>query len=132
MPQELNQRVVSLDAFRGFVMFSMLLGTMGLKEVADFPGAGFLFTQLSHADWYGFHFEDVILPAFLFVIGAAMAMATTVLAIVVGLFFLYSVPSESLHETVFERSITGRCTRPLIEHYRERMASRAELEFPER
>ena len=60
-----------------------------------------------------------------------LAIATTVLAIVVGLFFLYSVPSESLHEIVFERSITGRCTKPLIEHYRERMAARVELDFPE-
>lgn len=65
------------------------------------------------------------------IVGAAMAIATTVLAIVVGLFFLYSVPSESLHEIVFERSITGRCTKPLIEHYRERMAERVELDFPE-
>lgn len=65
------------------------------------------------------------------IIGAAMAMATTVLAIVVALFFLYAVPSEGLHEAVFERSITGRCTLPLIEHYRERMASRVDLEFPE-
>ena len=47
------------------------------------------------------------------IVGAAMAIATTVLAI------------------VFERSITGRCTKPLIEHYRERMAARVELDFPE-
>ena len=64
------------------------------------------------------------------IIGAAMAIATTVLAIVVALFFLYAVPNSSLHETVFERSVTGRCTRPLIEHYRERMAARDALEIP--
>ena len=64
------------------------------------------------------------------IIGAAMAMATTVLAIVVALFFLYSVPSAGFHETVFEKSVTGRCTKPLIEHFRKRMASRVEPDFP--
>lgn len=64
------------------------------------------------------------------IIGAAMAMATTVLAIVVALFFLYSVPGEGFHETVFEKSVTGRCAKPLIEHFRERMAARKEMDFP--
>lgn len=65
------------------------------------------------------------------IVGAGMAIATTVLAIVVGLFFLYAVPNENLREVVFERSVTGRCTKPLIEHFRARMAERVELGFTE-
>ena len=68
-------RVASLDAFRGFIMFSMLLGTMGLDKVLNNPIAKFLHTQLSHADWEGFHFEDLILPAFLFIIGVSMGLS---------------------------------------------------------
>ncbi len=44
-------------------MLSMLLGTLGLEKLADRPVAGFFTTQLSHAPWVGFHFEDLILPS---------------------------------------------------------------------
>ncbi len=72
---EATARVASLDAFRGFIMFSMLLGTFGLEHVADNPVARFFHIQLSHADWVGFHFEDLILPAFLFIIGISMGLS---------------------------------------------------------
>ena len=72
---DLSKRVVSLDVFRGFVMFSMLMGTLGLKELSHLPVIGFIYTQLTHAPWRGFHFEDVILPWFLFIIGVAMALS---------------------------------------------------------
>ncbi|MHB9027953.1 MAG: acyltransferase family protein [Candidatus Latescibacterota bacterium] len=72
---ESTTRVASLDAFRGFIMFSMLLGTFGLEKVSGNPVIGFLHTQLSHADWVGFHFEDLILPAFLFIIGISMGLS---------------------------------------------------------
>jgi predicted acyltransferase len=68
-------RVASLDAFRGFIMFSMLIGTFGLEKVTYAPVAGLLHTQLTHADWVGFHFEDLILPAFLFIIGVSMELS---------------------------------------------------------
>jgi predicted acyltransferase len=70
-----SRRVLSLDAFRGLVMLSMLLGTMGLEKLAGRPVLGFIFTQLNHASWVGFHFEDLILPAFLFIIGVSMAIS---------------------------------------------------------
>ena len=56
-------------------MLSMLLGTLGLEKLADRPLPGFFATQLSHAPWVGFHFEDLILPAFLFIIGVSMAVS---------------------------------------------------------
>lgn len=71
----LKKRVVSVDMFRGFIMFSMLLGTFGLKELSHYPVTGLIYSQLTHASWQGFHFEDVILPTFLFIIGVAMALS---------------------------------------------------------
>ena len=70
-----GKRVRSLDAFRGFVMFSMLIHTFGLKELSDRPVVGFIYNQLTHAPWRGFHFEDLILPWFLFIIGVAMSLS---------------------------------------------------------
>jgi len=72
---DLDRRVLSLDAFRGFVMLSMLLGSLGLEKLAGLPVVGFIYSQLNHAPWVGFHFEDLILPAFLFIIGVAMAVS---------------------------------------------------------
>ena len=72
---DLDRRVLSLDAFRGFVMLSMLLGNLGLEKLAGRPVAGFLYAQLNHVPWVGFHFEDLILPAFLFIIGVSMAIS---------------------------------------------------------
>lgn len=74
-PPGLAQRITSLDAFRGFVMLSMLLGTLGLEKLSGTPVLGFLYTQLNHVPWVGFHFEDLILPAFLFIIGVSMAIS---------------------------------------------------------
>lgn len=71
----LTGRVASLDAYRGCIMLSMLLGTFGLEKVSYAPVAEFIHNQLTHADWVGFHFEDVILPSFLFVIGIAMELS---------------------------------------------------------
>ncbi len=76
LQQGFNKRIVSIDVFRGFIMFSMLLGTFGLKELAHYPITGLIYNQLTHASWRGFHFEDVILPSFLFIIGVAMSLST--------------------------------------------------------
>jgi predicted acyltransferase len=74
-PSSFDRRLVSLDAFRGFVMLSMLLGNLGLEKLAGLPVTGFLYAQLNHVPWVGFHFEDLILPAFLFIIGISMAIS---------------------------------------------------------
>ncbi|MBN1293758.1 MAG: hypothetical protein JXB48_18090 [Candidatus Latescibacteria bacterium] len=68
-------RIRSVDAFRGFIMFSMLLHTFGLKDVSQVSVVGFIYNQLNHVPWIGFHFEDIILPAFLFIIGVAMGLS---------------------------------------------------------
>ncbi|MFC1608449.1 acyltransferase family protein [Candidatus Latescibacterota bacterium] len=70
-----NRRIASLDAFRGFIMFSMLLHTFGLSKLSHVPVVGFIYSQLRHVPWVGFHFEDIILPSFLFIIGVSMELS---------------------------------------------------------
>ena len=71
----IRKRVRSIDAFRGFVMMAMLMGTFGLNELSGHPVCGFFYRQLNHAPWRGFTFEDIILPWFLCIIGVAMAFS---------------------------------------------------------
>lgn len=74
------QRLVSLDALRGFDMCWILgLGTVVqvlLNRLS--PGALLtesITTQLEHVDWEGFRFYDLIFPLFLFIAGVSMAIA---------------------------------------------------------
>lgn len=68
-------RLVSLDALRGFDMFWIIGGGtvfVRLFELFDNPVTRVLKNQLEHAYWHGFHFEDLIFPLFLFIVGASM------------------------------------------------------------
>jgi predicted acyltransferase len=75
-----SQRLVSLDALRGFDM-CWILGLGGvlqalLNRLA--PGSSVtttISTQLEHVDWAGFRFYDMIFPLFLFIAGVSMAIA---------------------------------------------------------
>jgi predicted acyltransferase len=70
-----NGRVLSIDALRGFDMFWIIGGGTlleSLVEVWDNPLTRGLHTQLSHVEWQGFHFEDLIFPLFVFVVGAVL------------------------------------------------------------
>lgn len=74
------QRLVSLDALRGFDMCWILGmgGALGavLKQMA--PNSALtsaVTTQLEHVDWAGFRFYDLIFPLFLFIAGVSMAIA---------------------------------------------------------
>ncbi|MHC4395549.1 MAG: acyltransferase family protein [Planctomycetota bacterium] len=71
----IGKRICSVDAFRGFIMMAMLMGTFGLKELSQHPVWGFFYRQLNHAPWRGFTFEDIILPLFLWIIGVAMSLS---------------------------------------------------------
>jgi predicted acyltransferase len=68
------QRLLSLDALRGFDMFWIL----GAEELAGVlqqsyrgPVTSFIGTQLQHVHWAGLHFEDIIFPLFVFIVGVA-------------------------------------------------------------
>ena len=71
-----TDRVVSVDALRGFDMFWIMGGDIGfqaLDNVFHNRFSAFLKVQFDHAEWFGFHFEDIIMPLFLFLVGISMA-----------------------------------------------------------
>jgi heparan-alpha-glucosaminide N-acetyltransferase len=72
-------RILSLDAFRGFVMFLMLAEAMHLMNVRRaFPGNWFwelVAFNTTHVPWQGSSLHDLIQPAFSFLVGAAMAFS---------------------------------------------------------
>lgn len=69
-----HQRLLSLDALRGFDMF-WILGAdalvRALDRMSENPLTRLLGTQLSHVDWAGFHFYDLIFPLFVFIAGVS-------------------------------------------------------------
>jgi len=68
-------RVRSIDALRGFDMFWLIGGqelVLILSALFIKPLHAVLKVQLDHAAWEGFTAEDLIMPLFLFLVGAAM------------------------------------------------------------
>lgn len=58
-----KQRLTSLDALRGFVMFWIIGGDAlvhSLARVTDNKIIGWMSAQLIHVSWNGFHFYDLI------------------------------------------------------------------------
>ena len=74
------QRLMSLDALRGFDMF-WILGAdslvYALHEMSQTAPTKFLATQLDHAEWAGFHFYDLIFPLFVFMMGVSTVFSLT-------------------------------------------------------
>ncbi len=71
-------RVVSIDVLRGFDMFWIIGGGTffgSVFKLIDSPIARTLERQLHHAAWHGFHFEDLIFPLFLFIVGLSLPFA---------------------------------------------------------
>ena len=65
-----NERLKSLDAFRGFTIAAMIL--------VNFPGSwSHIYSPLKHAEWHGLTPTDLIFPFFLFVVGTSIALAYT-------------------------------------------------------
>ena len=85
-----NQRLVSLDAYRGFVMLAMASGGLAIASVVHnspeildkYDGTQWesswktlwqtLSYQLSHVEWTGAGFWDLIQPSFMFMVGVSM------------------------------------------------------------
>lgn len=69
-----GSRLYSLDALRGFDMF-WIMGAEeifhSLAKITGFPLWVSMAQQLTHPDWNGFHFYDLIFPLFLFLAGVA-------------------------------------------------------------
>ncbi len=73
-------RLVSLDALRGFDMFWIV----GAEEVVhaltglnDAPWAKIITEQLSHKAWQGFAFYDLIFPLFVFIVGISLVFSVS-------------------------------------------------------
>jgi heparan-alpha-glucosaminide N-acetyltransferase len=75
-----SQRLTSLDAYRGLVMFLMMAEVLRLAEVASrVPGSGFwsfLAFHQTHAPWAGCSLHDLIQPSFSFMVGVAVPFST--------------------------------------------------------
>src|SRR5438132_6681561 len=70
-------RLVSLDAYRGFIMLVMASGGLAIAQVAkdhfpDHPLWQFLAYQFDHVAWGGCAFWDLIQPSFMFMVGVAI------------------------------------------------------------
>jgi predicted acyltransferase len=70
-----TERLLSIDALRGFDMFWIVGGDVLLKALAHWSGwtvKDQIEDQLEHVEWAGFHFEDLIFPLFLFLVGVVL------------------------------------------------------------
>jgi predicted acyltransferase len=70
-------RLVSLDAYRGFVMLLMASSGLGIahfvnKHQISSPVWQFLASQTDHVQWRGCCLWDLIQPSFTFIVGVAM------------------------------------------------------------
>ena len=86
-----TQRLISLDALRGF--------TIAVMIVVNYPGSeDFVFFTLRHTVWNGLSFTDQVAPFFLFIVGVSIALA-------------YSrklqdgTPKPALYKKIFLRSL---------------------------
>lgn len=74
----LPQRLLSLDALRGFDMFWIVGAEEIVHALHKASGGGivnFFATQLSHKDWEGVAFYDLIFPLFVFIAGVSMVFS---------------------------------------------------------
>jgi len=73
-PEPQAKRIVALDAYRGFIMF-LLVGSACFEtvKVPDRPLYRAIASQFGHRPWGGADLYDLIMPAFLFMVGVAMS-----------------------------------------------------------
>jgi len=68
-------RLMSMDAYRGFVMFLMVAEVLHLSRVAAAHPNWFwqfLAKHQTHVEWYGCSLHDLIQPSFSFLVGVAL------------------------------------------------------------
>src|ERR1044072_2398570 len=74
-PAASSTRIISIDAFRGFVMFLMLAEAMRLWTLhTAYPDStvwSIVAFNTTHVPWRGCSLHDLIQPAFSFLVGAA-------------------------------------------------------------
>lgn len=69
-------RLMSMDAYRGFVMLLMMAEVLNLERVARLVPESrfweFLAHHQSHVEWFGCSLHDLIQPSFSFLVGVAL------------------------------------------------------------
>lgn len=73
-----NERLKSIDFFRGLTMFLLIGESTKLYDYFLESGNSFIHylgVQLSHHEWNGLHFWDLIQPFFMFIVGVALPFA---------------------------------------------------------
>lgn len=74
-----SPRLVSMDAFRGFVMLLMASSGLGLAAASRyFPDSSAwesIAFHVSHVEWRGWSLWDLIQPSFMFLVGTSMAFS---------------------------------------------------------
>ena len=73
--QKPPSRLVSLDAYRGFIMLTLISHGFGFAALKAYPQWAWLSAQVDHTEWTGVTFWDLIQPAFTFMVGMAMPFA---------------------------------------------------------
>jgi len=67
-PFEFPQRLISLDALRGY--------TIALMVIVNNPGSwSHVYAPLLHAQWHGVTLTDLVFPFFLFILGVSITLA---------------------------------------------------------
>jgi len=77
-PQPRAARLMSVDALRGFDMLWIIgAGSIvsALEKMSGNAATVFLSTQLTHVQWEGFRFYDLIFPLFLFITGVSLVFS---------------------------------------------------------
>ena len=73
--QPAAERSLTLDAYRGFVMLLLISRGFGFAALEGHPTWGGIARQFQHVEWEGGVLWDMVQPAFLFLVGAAMPFA---------------------------------------------------------
>ena len=74
-PKPATTRLVSLDVFRGFIMFWIVGGgaiAVGLQALGHNWFSDTLIYQLNHSEWEGLRFYDCIWPSFMLMVGVSI------------------------------------------------------------
>jgi predicted acyltransferase len=100
-PVAASERLVSIDALRGFDMFWIIGGEelcRALASATEWKYAGWVNEQLKHVEWDGFHFYDLIFPLFLFLVGAVLPFS-------LGKLYDNQLPTYRLYYRIIRRTI---------------------------
>ena len=77
-PQPVKERLLSLDAFRGFTMFWIVGGgalMLGFQALGHNWLIDLIVHELHHTPWIGLRFYDCIWPSFMLMVGVSVPLA---------------------------------------------------------